>query len=627
MQQSKRMKAVILAGGKGTRLGKLTHDIPKPMIPLLGKPLLEYHIEWCKRYGIEEVILIVNHLKEPILQHFGDGSGFGIKISYFEESAPLGTVGGIKEIEHQLTDDFLVLYGDVLIDLDLERLLHFHRAKKSEATLVVHPNDHPYDSDLVELDKEERIIAVLPKPHEEGVFYHNMVNAAVYLFSPKVLKHLPKGKKADFGKDIFPKLYKGVAMYGYNTTEYLKDMGTPDRLAQVESDVKSGKVKARNLARKQRCIFLDRDGVLNPDHDLIHKMEDMELYPWTAKAVKRINKSLFLSVVTTNQSVVARGLTDIQGLGNIHKKMESLLGNQGAKLDAIYYCPHHPDSGFEGENPAYKIECDCRKPKAGMHKEAAARFHIDLKQSYMIGDSERDTLAGKNAGCVTLGVRTGHGHKNALVEPDYLFAHLKEAVDFILDEPYKEAGDWILQKARGLHESPLVIALAGNARSGKSTLSAYLKERLDKNDTPILLVKCDDWILPKSQRPQAENVLDNFQQPKLEADLKTILSGKAVSIQRYKVHPDKPEMHKTYQWKGEAVILLDGVTTLATEGIRALSQLKLFKEIPEEQRKARFVDFYRWKGKMDEEIEMLWEERREEGAFIQGTKKWAQRVF
>lgn len=628
MQQSKQMKAIILAGGKGTRLGKLTESIPKPMLPLNGKPLLEYHIALCKQYGIEEVILLVNHLKAPIQEHFGDGSRFGIPISYFEEKEPLGTVGGIKAVEQQLTEDFLVLYGDVLVDMDLNRLITFHRAKQSEATLVVHPNDHPFDSDLVELDETERITAVWPKPHGDDRYYHNMVNAAVYLFSPKVLNYLEAGVKADFGKDIFPKLYKQVAMFGYNTTEYLKDMGTPDRLEQVEADVQSGKVAARNLENKQVCIFLDRDGVINPDYDLIHKTKDMELYPWTADAVKRINKSRFLSVVTTNQSVIARGLTDIKGLGEIHKKMESLLGNEGAKLDAIYYCPHHPHGGFEGENPAYKIVCECRKPKAGMHMQAAERFNIDLKNSYMIGDSERDTGAGKNAGCTTIGVRTGHGQKIAALEPDYMFDNLRQAVDFILDEPFKATAEWVIQQIETSTEQPFVLAVAGNSRSGKSTLSAYLKERLEKQGTSTLLVKCDDWIIPKEQRQaKVENVEENFQQEQLTADLASMIRGETISIERYKDHPNKPDLTKTYQWQGEAVVILDGVSTIFTENIRALSHLKLFKEIDEADRQARVRKLYEWKGKQSDEIELVIAQRIEgEYKAVNESKQWADRI-
>ncbi len=604
------MKAVILAGGKGTRLGHLTKDIPKPMVPLLGKPLVEYQVNLLKRYGFDEITFIVNHLGSAIEDYFKDGAAFGIPISYFHESEPLGTVGGVKEIEDQLTEDFLVLYGDVMMEMDLDKLIRFHHEKGSEATLVVHPNDHPYDSDLVELDDESRVVKVWPKPHPEDFRYHNMVNAAAYVFSPSVFKFLEKGKKADFGKDIFPKIYNQVRMFGYNTPEYLKDMGTPDRLGQVEQDIKSGKVERRSLAQKQKAIFLDRDGVLNYDTDLIHRPEDLKLYDYTAAAVKKINASDYLSVVTTNQSVVARNLTTIEGLGEIHKKMETELGNAGAKLDAIYYCPHHPHSGYPGENPKFKIECDCRKPKPGMINKATKAFNIDPRESYMIGDSERDMGAGQATGCTTIGVMTGHGLKKTSLLPDYFFANLKEAVDFIIDEPYRDLTETVLQKVAAAGKKPFVISVGGNSRSGKSILAQYLKKQLERNDLSVLKTSLDDWIRPKEEREGREEVFYNFQTDKLTEELGAILSGKKVELTPYQAHPERKSDEKVYQLQTEEVVIIEGVVALATEELRSLSDLKIFKKIEETLLKERVYHFYDWKGYTKEETDRLWAQRK-----------------
>ncbi|MDZ7846820.1 MAG: HAD-IIIA family hydrolase [Owenweeksia sp.] len=504
------MKAVILAGGKGTRLGALTQDIPKPMVALAGKPILQYQVELCARYGLAEIILIVNHLGHAIEQHFGDGKDFGIPIRYFHESEPLGTVGGIKELEAELRQDFLVLYGDVMMEMNLQRLMEFHQQKASEATLVVHPNDHPHDSDLVEMDETQRIIKVLPKPHAAGSVYHNMVNAAVYLFSPVIFRHLKKGEKADFGKDIFPQVYRDLRMYGYNTPEYLKDMGTPERKTQVEADIHSGKVARRSMENRQRAIFLDRDGVINEDVNLIHRPEDLHLYPFAGEAIRSINQSDYLAILATNRSVVARNLTDIAGLGEIHKKMETQLGKARAKLDDIRFCPHHPDGGYPEENKTYKIDCHCRKPKPGMLLDAATDFNIDLKESWMIGDSERDTLAGRAAGCTTIGVMTGSGHRNATVLPDYFFGNLLEAVTFIIREPYRTPAQKLLQIADNCRQKPLVINIGGNSRSGKSSFATYLSQQLHKAGKKVLIVKLDDWILPKAERRNKEEVWHNF---------------------------------------------------------------------------------------------------------------------
>jgi histidinol-phosphate phosphatase family protein len=333
------MKAIILAGGKGTRLGDLTKDVPKPMVLVADKPVLHHQVDLLKKYGITDILFIVNHLKDSIVDYFGDGKKWGVKISYFLEKEPLGTSGALKEIENDLKEEFLLLYGDVMINMNLKRLIDFHHRKKSDCTLVLHPNDHPYDSDLVEIDKEGRVNAFHSKPHDPDRYYRNMVNAGLYLLHPKVLKLYGPGKQ-DFGKDIFPEIFSQLNMYGYNTSEYLKDMGTPDRLKKVTADYLSQKIEKSNYDYPQKAIFLDRDGVINDDKDLIHKVEDFELYPFSAEAIKKINQSDYLGIVVTNQSVVARNLCTEEGLDAIHKKMDTELGKERVWLDALYYCPH-----------------------------------------------------------------------------------------------------------------------------------------------------------------------------------------------------------------------------------------------------------------------------------------------
>ena len=428
------MKVVIQAGGRGTRLAKKTELVPKPMIEIENKPILWYQLEWCNRYEIDEVFIIINHLGDIIKEYVErNSSNYNFKITIFKEILPMGTVGGIKALEANLKTDFLVLYGDVLFDLDLNKLLSFHFDKKSEATLVVHPNDHPFDSDLVEVDEFEKIIAFHSKPHDLNTFYHNIVNAALYMFSPKIFKYLPKDIKSDFGNDIFPKIVDKVAMYGYSTSEYLKDMGTPERLNMVTNDVRSGKVLSKNLSNCQKAVFIDRDGVVNIHNEFIYNEQQFKMFPYVSEAIRKINSSEYLAILVTNQSVIARNLTDIDGLNRIHKKMEHLLGEEGAYFDAIYYCPHHPDSGYPEENIEYKIDCECRKPKSGMLLEASQRFNIDLKNSYIIGDSERDIIAGKNVDCTSILVDTGNEEYGSSIRPDYTFTNLLEAVKFIYD--------------------------------------------------------------------------------------------------------------------------------------------------------------------------------------------------
>ncbi|TNE29431.1 MAG: HAD-IIIA family hydrolase [Bacteroidetes bacterium] len=597
--------AVILAGGKGTRLSEIRQDVPKPMMPVDGKPLLQYQLEMCAAQGIERVTLLVNHLKDSIIEHFGT-SFQGVTIDYYEEESPMGTVGGVKAIEDRIEEDFLVLYGDVMMEMDLHRLYQFHLDKNSEATLVVHPNDHPYDSDLVELNPNDEVTAFLSKPHADGLRYHNCVNAAAYVFSPSVLSRLESGVKADFGKDIFPSWVGEVRMYGYSTTEYLKDMGTPDRLARVEGDVKSGKVARRSLTHPQKCIFLDRDGVLNYDTDLIDKPEDLELYPWTAPSLQKINRSDYLSVVTTNQSVVARGMTDEAGLAEIHKKMETELGEQHAFVDAIYYCPHHPHGGYEGERPEYKIDCDCRKPKPGMIMKAAKRFNIDLRQSWMIGDSSRDIESGKAAGVRTIALRTGHGGISLNARPDFHFDNLEDAVHFILTNPFEEHFARIRKLIAHTRKTPLVIGVGGQSRSGKTSFVSDMMYRLAQSGIQSIRLPLDQWIRPKSDRTPEENVYHNFRVDKMKEDIKVFLSGASIQIPGYADHPQRMAFSIHAKWSGEPIVFVEGVPALVDEEMASIYDYKVFVEVDEEKRRTRFNRLYEWKGKTASEIEDLY---------------------
>lgn len=601
--------AVILAGGKGTRLAEIREDIPKPMMPVAGKPLLQYQLEMCARQGVKRVTLLVNHLKDAIIAHFGNEFN-GMSIDYYEEEQPLGTVGGVKAIEDRIEGDFLVLYGDVMMEMDLHRLYAFHCAKKAQATLVVHPNDHPYDSDLVELNKQDEVVAFHPKPHTPGFKYHNCVNAAAYVFSKELLSRLEFGVRADFGKDIFPEWVGKVAMFGYSTPEYLKDMGTPDRLSRVEGDVLSGKVARRSLTHPQKCIFLDRDGVLNYDTDLIDNPDDLELYNWTARALHKINRSEYLSVVTTNQSVVARGQTDEAGLSEIHKKMETELGEQHAFVDAIYYCPHHPDGGFPGERPEYKIVCDCRKPKPGMIMSATQRFNIDLRESWMIGDSSRDIESGRAAGVRTIALRTGHGAIHLNARPDFHFDQLEDAVDFILQQPFNSHFEKIQRLIKRSKSVPLVIGVGGQSRSGKSTFVSDMIYRLAQIGVQAKRIPLDQYILPQTERLPIENVEHTYRWEKLKGDLKSFLSGQEIELPGYADHPERNSFPISAKWAGETVLFVEGVPALLDEEIRALYDYKIFVEVEEASRKLRFERFYEWKKKSAEETDQKYTSRK-----------------
>ncbi|GHT87277.1 histidinol phosphate phosphatase [Spirochaetia bacterium] len=393
------MKTVIMAGGKGTRISSVASDIPKPMIRLCGKPILEYQIVCLKKYQLTDIIIVVGHLGHIIKEHFGDGSSFGCSISYYTETEALGTAGALFKIVENLSDDFLLIHGDIIFDIDFSRFIEFHRVRNAWATLAVHPNSHPYDSALLLTDEEHRVVTWLNK-EDKRQYYKNQVNAGLHILSKEILSTVhPAADKVDLDRDILKPALGSRRIFAYNTPEYIKDMGTPDRYAQVSADIEQGIVGRRNLSVKQRAVFLDRDGTINTVKGYVTNPDSLELIDGAAEAIQRINSTGYLAIVITNQPVIARGEASIEDLEHIHNKMEAELGRAGAYVDDIFFCPHHPDKGFPGEQPEYKIDCDCRKPKPGMILRAAEKYNIDLAQSYMVGDSLRDVGAGLAAGC------------------------------------------------------------------------------------------------------------------------------------------------------------------------------------------------------------------------------------
>ncbi len=429
------MKAVILAGGKGKRLGSLGKKIPKPLIKIGDKPILEHQIMLLRKYGIRDIWLPLGYLGNQIREYFGDGRKWQVNISYHQEEKPLGTAGAIKTLEKKIKEDFLVLSGDVMLNFDIGRFINYHRQKKEKiGSIVVHPNDHPFDSDLVEVDKTGRITSLLIRPHRSGATFRNLSIASVFIFSSKIFKYITSQKKSDIEKNILPLILKAKQkIYAYNTPEYLKDIGTPERLKKVKQDYASGKIKRLNLKNKRKAIFLDRDGVIDKEVDQPSEVEDLKIYNFAPKAIKKINDSNYLTILITNQPMLAKGFMTEKTLSNIHKKLETELGKKDAKIDAIYYCPHHPERGFRGEIPKLKIKCDCRKPEIGLLLKAKKEFNVDLKKSYLIGDKTSDILAGKRAGCKTILVKTGYGGKDKLfnAKPDFIAKNLLQAICLI----------------------------------------------------------------------------------------------------------------------------------------------------------------------------------------------------
>lgn len=609
---------IVLAGGKGTRLtSKLEHGTPKPMAPVAGRPLLELQIQLAKRHGFEDVRLLTSYRSEVIEQYFGDGSRFGLRISYHVDVQPRGTAGAVLDALPELAERFALLYGDTVLDVDLDRFWKRHVEQDADCSLFIHPNDHPHDSDLVDVDEANWIRAFHPHPRAEGLYFKNMVNAALYIIEKRALEPWVGAKeKLDFAHDLFPKMLEANArLYGYHSREYIKDMGTPERLARVEADLESGLVDRRSLDNACPAVFLDRDGTLNVEVNRVSRVEQLKLIEGAGRAVRRFNRAGFLTIGVTNQAVIARGDCDETELRHIHDKLETLLGRERGFLDAIYHCPHHPDAGFSGERVELKIRCDCRKPGTEMIERAVSDLFVDLKNSWMIGDTTTDLQTAINAGLRSILLGTGHGGRDGRwpVRPDYEFADLEEASAFVT-----ELHAPLIEHARALVPTcgpGDLLAIGGLARTGKSTWASIVREVLAERGQRAVVVPLDSLLRSHGDR-ESGHYLNRFDVDAIAA-LVTRLAGRKepteVRLGRYDRLARECEAEAiALTIAPEDITIFEGVPALAIESLLAASSCSFYVECPESVRRERFDREYRSRGDSPAEVEALYREREED---------------
>jgi D,D-heptose 1,7-bisphosphate phosphatase len=498
-------QAIILAGGKGTRLTSRLNGLPKPLVDVLGVPLLERQVLALKAAGLDRLLLLVNHEAQQIADFCTARDNWGVSIAILDDGEPRGTAGATLAAWDDLDPEFCVVYGDTLFDIDFARFIAFHDADPtSAATLFLHPNDHPHDSDLVELADDATITAFHPYPHPADAWLPNMVNAALYLVRREALaewRPMTDEGLTDFAKDLFPRMVaEGARLRGYVSPEYIKDVGTPTRIDQACAALESGRVARSSLREPQPAVFLDRDGTLNAHNGYVRKPDDLHMLPGAGEAVRRLNRAGLRTALVTNQPILARGECDAAGLALIHAKLETELGRQGAFLDRLYHCPHHPDAGFPGEVAALKIACDCRKPGPGMLLQGAADLNVDLGKSWMVGDSLADVRAAGACDVTSILVRTGDGAVDpapAEALSDFIAADVGAAVRLILDV-YPRAAAEVAPLARGLAPGADLF-VAGQSRSGKSTLAGVIVRELRLAGRPARHVSLDRWLKPQGE--------------------------------------------------------------------------------------------------------------------------------
>jgi histidinol-phosphate phosphatase family protein len=615
-------QAVILAGGKGTRLIERLGDLPKPLVDVCGTPLLEHQILLAKRHGIQQIFVLVNHAANKISEFCEARENWGLNIKCIDDGVPRGTAGAVLAVIDQLADDVLTIYGDTMLDVDLSRFWSFHdKDRSAAATIFTHPNDHPHDSDLIETSDDNVVTAFYPYPHDQTRFYPNQVSAALYVLRKEALAFWRAAPTPlDFGKDLFPEMLRaGQRIRSYSSPEYIKDAGTPGRLDKVCADLKSGRIARASLTHPQKAVFLDRDGCINLDHGHIDCPERFELIEGAAAGIKHLNKAEFRTLVVTNQPVVARGDCTFEGLRMIHNKMETELGRSGAFVDKIYFCPHHPDRGFAGEVAQLKRICECRKPATGLIDDGMRAFNVDRATSWMIGDTTSDVLVAKRSGLRSILLETGAGGLDGkyMVLADYSAKSLREAADFIVDvhpRLIEIASDLVADVRPGD-----VVIVGGLSRSGKSSLSSAISEVLRSRGTESVVISLDRWILPAEAR--APGVLGRYDMDAIKEMIERLT--RAGSIETHSL-PYYEKGSRTSFSDAETVVLPSNAV-LVIEGTVALHFLELipggrahavFVDIDEEVRKKRVVREYILRGMTGDDAAAVYASRQKDEAPI-----------
>lgn len=409
MSYKKIKTAVITVGGKGTRLKSLTGNIPKPLYPIAGLSCLERSLINFKKNGIERVILLTSYKKtyfEEKKEYFSNK--FGINLTIFEENKPLGECGGLWNIKNIIEEDFLFLGGDLVWDIDISRVNEFHKMNDAAITLLTHVTSHPHDSDLIVESHSKEVKKFLCKPHNNNDIASAFLgNAGISLINKKLLEQKTPNKAISLFKYLSElKTENSFKIFSYNTSEYIKDIGTPERFKKTEQLLRKNHIENLSYFKKQQALFLDRDGTLIdcPSKRYITNKEQIKYKFNVINYIKRIIKSYTLCIVVTNQPQIAMGMVNFDEVSQINGKIINDLYEFGLKIDLVSICPHHPHSGFIGEVNSLKINCFCRKPEPGLILAEALRRNIDLKKSLLIGDSINDEIASFKAGCDFLNV-------------------------------------------------------------------------------------------------------------------------------------------------------------------------------------------------------------------------------
>lgn len=396
-------QAVILAGGKGTRLGALSENCPKPMQMIGQKPFLEYLIWNLKRHGLSRFTLLLGYKASSIIDYFGDGSDFGTTIDYVIEPEPLGTGGALALAlaQNKLDETFLFCNGDTIFDFNYNDLLCLIANSTALVGLSLRRVDDASRYGSVEL-----VDTTVMKFAEKNNASYGLISGGVAVMKKELASLIPN-EPCSLEADILPLLATKQMVCGRAYDGFFLDIGLPETLGQAQEAIPQW--------RRKKALFLDRDGVLNRDFGYVCSKDRFEWVEGAVETVKLMNDSGILVVVVTNQAGIARGFySEIEFQAFMHW-INDELRRRGAHLDAWYHCPHHPEEGL----PPYNGECDCRKPRPGMLETAMRDWDIDPRDALLVGDKESDIQAATECGIRSILYHENDGKLIDRIPPEF----------------------------------------------------------------------------------------------------------------------------------------------------------------------------------------------------------------
>jgi D-glycero-D-manno-heptose 1,7-bisphosphate phosphatase len=388
-------QAVILAGGRGMRLRPLTDRLPKPMAPIHGRPFIAYVVEMLREQGIDEVLFLLGYLPQAVVDYFGDGARFGVKIGY--DVAPIDDETGarLRRVRDRVDSPFLLTYADNYWPAPLARLAAAYERSGSPALLTIYRNRDGYTRDNVRVEAGK--VAVYDKSRSQPGLAG--VDIGFGLFDASVLDLIPPDGNPSFEATVYPQLVADGRLAAFETDHRYYSIGSLDRFPLTET-----------FLGRRKTILIDRDGTLNvrmPRAEYVTSWAGWRWIDGAREALAALTAAGYRIVVITNQPGIARGALTAAQLDQIHAQMIREAAEAGGTIEAVLACPHGWDAG-----------CECRKPAPGLLFEAQRRFNFDLTRTIFIGDDERDGVAADAAGARF--VRVGDGYTIAAAVDDLL---------------------------------------------------------------------------------------------------------------------------------------------------------------------------------------------------------------